>query len=120
MKFDGPAAVGVPEMTPAELIARPGGSAPLASDHVYGGLPPVAPSVVEYGTPTVAAGSDVVVMTSGGATVIDSDLVVECVAASVTFTVKVDVPALVGVPEMTPALLIASPAGSEPIDTDHV
>jgi hypothetical protein len=86
-------------------------------------VPPVAARFVEYAEPTTETGSVVVLITSGGtagATVMDSDLVVEWVAASVTFTVKVDVPALVGVPEMTPALLIASPAGSEPIDTDHV
>ena len=41
-------------------------------------------------------------------------------ALSVTCTVNVDVPALVGVPLMTPAAFSESPAGSEPDDTDHV
>jgi len=35
-------------------------------------------------------------------------------------TVKVEVPALVGVPESTPALVRVSPAGSVPLDTVKV
>jgi len=38
---------------------------------------------------------------------------------SVTCTVKLDVPAAVGVPEITPAVLNASPAGSEPLSRFH-
>lgn len=34
-----PAAVGVPERTPAELRLRPAGGVP---DHIYGAVPPVA------------------------------------------------------------------------------
>ena len=37
--------------------------------------------------------------------------------AFVAVTVKFDVPAAVGVPEMTPLLLMVSPAGSEPLAT---
>src|SRR5215831_2321643 len=38
-----PFVVGVPEMMPAvEERASPTGSVPLASDHVYGGVPPTA------------------------------------------------------------------------------
>jgi hypothetical protein len=39
-----PEAVGVPDMTPAELIERPLGRP--EADHVYGGVPPVAARVV--------------------------------------------------------------------------
>jgi hypothetical protein len=39
-----PAAVGVPDMTPAELIERPLGRP--EADQVYGGAPPVAARVV--------------------------------------------------------------------------
>ena len=44
----GPAgtSVGVPDMTPAELSERPAGKAPVATDQVYGGVPPVAARVV--------------------------------------------------------------------------
>ena len=42
-------------------------------------------------------------------------------AESTTRTVKADVPALVGVPLMTPVeALNDSPAGKLPVDTDHV
>jgi hypothetical protein len=39
---------------------------------------------------------------------------------SVTVTVKLDVPAVVGVPEITPPLDIVNPAGRLPDVTDHV
>jgi hypothetical protein len=60
------AAVGVPETTP--VVAdndSPAGSAPLATDQVYGVLPPVAASVAVYATPTCPAGSEVVVIVIG-------------------------------------------------------
>jgi hypothetical protein len=38
---------------------------------------------------------------------------------SETATVKFAVPAAVGVPEIVPAALRVSPAGSEPVTTDH-
>jgi hypothetical protein len=42
-----PATVGVPDVTPAELIERPlGRVVPEATDQVYGGVPPVAARVV--------------------------------------------------------------------------
>ena len=40
--------------------------------------------------------------------------------ASVAVTVKVDVPAVVGVPEMMPPLVIDNPAGSDPAVTLNV
>lgn len=57
------AAVGVPETTPVLADKdSPAGSVPLATDQVYGALPPLAASVVVYATPTCPAGSVVVVM----------------------------------------------------------
>ena len=45
----------------------------------------------------------------------------DCDALSVALTVKLDVPAAVGVPLIVPVLaFIDKPAGSEPADTDHV
>lgn len=41
-------------------------------------------------------------------------------ALSVTCTVKLDWPDAVGFPEMTPPVLSDNPAGSEPVETDHV
>ena len=42
------------------------------------------------------------------------------VAASVTVSVKFEVPLAVGVPEIRPAALMLKPAGSDPVDTDSV
>ena len=45
----------------------------------------------------------------------------DCDALSVALTVKVDIPAAVGVPLIVPVLaFIDKPAGSEPADTLHV
>ena len=52
---------------------------------------------------------------------IDSTLDAVAPTASVTRTVKLDVPAVVGVPLMTPPLVMGlSPAGSVPADNDQV
>src|SRR5262245_66350412 len=41
VKFEVPVAVGVPEITPVLAASvSPAGSAPLAIDHAYGGVPP--------------------------------------------------------------------------------
>lgn len=45
VKLDVPAAVGVPEITPAVLNVSPAGSEPLSRLHANGGVPPVAVSV---------------------------------------------------------------------------
>jgi hypothetical protein len=46
VKLNWPAVVGVPEITPVvALSVRPGGSAPLETEKVYGGVPPVAETV---------------------------------------------------------------------------
>jgi hypothetical protein len=51
--------------------------------------------------------------------VMESAAVVEVEALSVTRTVKFEVPAVVGVPEIVPAAESASPAGSVPAETFH-
>ena len=45
VKLDVPAVVGVPESTPAAVSVNPAGNVPLASDHVYPGVPPLAANV---------------------------------------------------------------------------
>jgi hypothetical protein len=49
----------------------------------------------------------------------DSAAVVEAEALSVTLTVKLDDPAEPGVPEMTPPVERLSPAGNDPLASDH-
>ena len=51
-----PVAVGVPEITPAVDIVKPGGKEPPNRNQLYDGLPPVAAIVVEYAVPVVPDG----------------------------------------------------------------
>jgi hypothetical protein len=68
------AVVGVPEMTPVVADKdSPVGSAPPATDQVYGLLPPLATSVAVYATPTCAAGSEVVMMATDCACTAETD-----------------------------------------------
>jgi hypothetical protein len=46
VKLDEPAPVGIPEIVLPESV-RPAGSDPVDTDHVYGGVPPVALSPCE-------------------------------------------------------------------------
>jgi hypothetical protein len=45
VKSYAPAVVGVPEIAPPPARVNPGGSDPLSTDHVKGGVPPVAARV---------------------------------------------------------------------------
>src|SRR2546426_3350445 len=49
-----PLAVGVPLRIPPAVTLIPGGSEPLPSAKLYGGVPPVALKVTLYGVPCVA------------------------------------------------------------------
>ena len=114
-----PAAVGVPDIV-APLRLNPAGSDPLAIDHVYGAVPPLAVSVAAYAVPTVPLSSAVVVIFSvAGFTVIERSAVAVTDALSVAFTVKLLVPAALGVPVMVEPLSV-SPAGSDPLTIVHV
>ena len=112
-----PATVGVPEIRPAALIARPGGR-PVA-DHAYGAVPPVGATVLEYATPTCPFGS-VAVATASAALM--TTVYVFCavpVIASFTVTTTEYVPAAVGVPDNVAVdVLNVRPAG-RPV-ADHV
>lgn len=118
-----PVAVGVPEITPALESVSPAGKLPDARDHVYPGVPPLALSVVVYELPT-SPDPRLRERTAspGGTTVMDTWLDTDCAGDPLSFTatVKVDVPLVVGVPEIVPALESASPAGSVPDASDHV
>ena len=85
-------------------------------------MPPVAARVVVYATFCVAFGRVAVVTLGGGTTTVKLRA---CVAVraftSLTCTVKLVVPALVGVPEMAPVpALRVNPAGRLPTVTDQV
>ena len=63
---------------------------------------------------------DVVIINGAGAMVICRGAVAVCAAASVTLAVKLNVPAVVGVPEIWPAEESVSPPGSAPALTVQV
>ena len=97
VKLSWPAAVVVPEITPVVLASfSPAGSDPEASDHAYGAMPPAALSLTEYGTPLVAVGRVLPVVTTSPETptVMDSGAPADCavVSESVTSAVKVKLP----------------------------
>jgi len=121
VKFAVPAVVGIPLITPAADNVRPAGGAPVVTDHAYGGVPPVAAKLCEYAVPTVpfGRGDAVVIASGGGSTVRANDFVVICDALSRTWTVKFAVPAVLGVPVITPAADNVRPAGGVPDVTDH-
>lgn len=62
---DVPATVGVPEIAPLPERLRPVFSVPDVIDHLYGVVPPVAPSVAPYAVPTFPDASEAVVIESG-------------------------------------------------------
>ena len=115
-----PAAPGVPETVPPDDRLNPEGKVPTDTVHVYGADPPEAASACEYAVPTVPTGNDVVVIVKAGLIVRDSAFVVLPLALSVTFTVKLLVPAVPGVPEIVPPADRLNPEGSVPRDTVHV
>ena len=62
VKLEVPAAVGVPEINPADESVKPVGRLPLCNVHVMG-VSPVAVSCALYAVPVVPLGKVVVVMT---------------------------------------------------------
>jgi hypothetical protein len=56
---------------------------------------------------------------AGALIVTESDAVADAEALSVTLTVKLEEPAALGVPDIVPPVRL-SPAGSDPLVTDHV
>jgi hypothetical protein len=122
VKSNVPALVGEPEMVPFAFSITPCGNVPADVVHVYGGVPPVAARVPVYAWPTVPAGSAFVeiVGAAGALIVIWSWRVADRLAASVTRTVNVGAPAVVGVPEIAPSSPSARPAGNAPADTAQV
>ena len=61
VKLNEPDAVGVPEMVPPEDSVRPVGKAPELRLQLYGAVPPLATSVVEYAVPTCPDGTELLV-----------------------------------------------------------
>jgi hypothetical protein len=123
VKFDVPAAVGVPLITPVEAFRlNPAGRVPAETDQLYGVVPPVAVIVWLYAVPTVPAGSGLAVEIVGAATGLTvREKAFVAVPPPVTWTVKLKAPAVVGVPPITPVEAFRlSPAGSAPAEIDQL
>jgi hypothetical protein len=126
VNVDDPAVVGVPAIA-EPLSAKPAGKLPAVTAQLTLPVPPLAVTVALYVVPAMPLGTEVVVMANCAGLMVRLNC---CVAetgpscppeASVTFTVKLAVPALVGVPDTAPPLLKASPAGREdPLARAHV
>ena len=119
--------VGVPEITPVELLSvNPGGSEPDEIEYVNGAVPPVSESVAEYPVPTVPLplplphdphprliGEPTTTMVQTWVSVLPFE--------STTLPVNVYVPVVVGVPLIVPVeLLSVSPGGSDPETIEYV
>lgn len=104
MKVNRLAAVGVPVKAPLGANVSPSGRLPLASVKTYGDEPPVAAKVSEYGVPMIpfGAGFGVVMVSEGVLTVNVKGFVVVDSKRSVTATVKLNTPTLVGTPVIAP------------------
>ena len=115
-----PSAVGVPDIVPPEYSVKPVGRLPLANPQVMGAAP-VAASVSLYGVFIKPPGNVVVVITGA---VAEDVIVIESALLSLpalfsAFTVKFELPATDGVPEITPAAESVTPVGKLPLCNDH-
>lgn len=116
--------VGVPDMTPVLAFrASPAGNAPVDTLQLIGGVPPVVCKVALYALPTVPLGSEVVVIPRGTALTVMLNVswaVTGGMLESVANAVKFEVPAAVGMPEITPKFVSSvSPAGNDPLAKLH-
>jgi hypothetical protein len=110
-----PAALGVPEITPAVDNVSPVGSVPLPRLNEYGLVPPVNVIVCVYAVPEVPPGR----LDGDKAVPVQLTVTEYCwlpvqLYVSVACTVKVNVPDKVGVPDSTPAVLSVRPFGNVP------
>jgi hypothetical protein len=116
-----PLRLGVPVIAPELERLSPSGKDPLVRTHVYGAMPPVTASVVEYAELTNAFGNgDAVVIVRLVGIEMEIDCVADIPVLSVTFTTKLKIPVAVGVPDMVPAEDSVKPGGSCPLATAHV
>jgi len=121
VKLNVPAVVGAPVMAPVVAFnVRPAGRLPEEIENVYGPTPPIATSAELYATPTWA-------VTPGQASAIGADtVIVQLVVAAVpvestSLTVKLNVPAVVGVPAMAPVVVFSvRPGGRLPEEIENV
>ena len=121
VKLDAPGVVGVPSICPrCGSRLRLAGNCPLASDHEYGGVPPVAFSEAEYVWPTVPLLAGQAPIDTPAIMISDKLAVAEADALSVTFTLNGVVPAALGTPKIAPPALNDKLCGSDPAAIDQL
>ena len=120
VKLNGPAVVAVPVIAPVVAFKfKPVGRLPLANAHVIG-VVPVAVSLWLYALFNVPSGRDAVVIV-GGAVMTMLRAFVPFPAELVALTVKLNVPIVVGVPEISPvAAFRFKPSGSVRLEISQV
>ena len=111
-----PAADGVPEIRPLPSVSPGGSLSPDLTEKFTGRMPPLVVISALNGTPALAAGRLDVVIERGSEVMRTLAFVVaDLRLASVTFTVKSNVPVFSGSPVISPLVaLIVIPLGSEP------
>ena len=112
------AVVGIPDITPEELIVKLVGNEPLLKLHVYGDVPPVADNVTGvYDVPIIPFDKVLDDITSvAGFMVIENISVSVAKIESVAKTVNVFIPADVGVPLIIPVDGVRlNPTGKMPV-----
>jgi hypothetical protein len=116
-----PLEVGVPVIAPVvEFRLRPAGSVPVATENVYGAVPPVTVIAGLLNASPTSPELTVEQVTVGGGTMVKGQLPVATTPlASLTWMVKV--PAAVGVPVIAPVEAFKlRPAGRVPVATANV
>jgi hypothetical protein len=122
VKFDVPAAVGIPDMKPAEFIFNPDGKEPAITLKLTGACPPVMLNWYVYASlivPVDKVGGEIIFRGGHGCGLIVRVSACWVVCAppaqlSVACTVKPNVPVVVGVPAINPDGLRFNPDGNEP------
>ena len=121
VKLNVPVVVGVPDIVPLVERVNPVGRLPFAIAQ-FMGVVPVAVRVLLYAVPVMPSGSVVVVMVGGIITafIVMDKAFVSFPALFVALAVKLNVPAVVGVPDIIPVAESDKPVGKLPTDTVQV
>ena len=119
LNVNDPAAVGVPDSTPAALNDKPVGTVPESTVNTGAGDPD-AVNPNEYTNPTVAAVGAPEVNSGACVTTIVNGPAVTDPAELAAFTLNVNDPTLVGVPDSTPDPSRLNPSGNDPESTEKL
>ena len=119
VKLNVPDAEDVPDITPADERVRPPGRLPTTTFQVAAS--PLAVRAWKYTVPMVLFGNDGVTMAGGNGTVLMNieSTFVSFPASLVALTVKVNIPSVVGVPDIVPFDERLNPPGRLPAVMDQ-